>query len=325
MEPEDLLADNTGSEGSPSSDTASADLGANSGPTSPIEAFEQSLAEVSGQDGNAAAVADPNAPKAAEQAAPEGEGNPDEKLPFHNHPRWQEVLGERDTLKAQLEEVAPKIERLDYIDNFCSTNGLAPEEVAQGYTIMAALKACQSGRGDPAKALDMLRPFVGSLLSMTGEILPEDLQSQVQQGFITEAHAKELSRLRQGQQFQQKSEEQRQQEAWQGHVNSVVQQVNSWNTAQKSADPDWSVKEPLVLNAIQVAIQQQGYPRTVEDAKAICAAALEGVEKHLAPLRPKRPAKAPVKGGNNGTQKFDPTQAKSAREVFENSLSSLGK
>jgi hypothetical protein len=304
MEPEDLLADNTGSEGSPSSDTASADLGANSGPTSPIEAFEQSLAEVSGQDGNAAAVADPNAPKAAEQAAPEGEGNPDEKLPFHNHPRWQEVLGERDTLKAQLEEVAPKIERLDYIDNFCSTNGLAPEEVAQGYTIMAALKACQSGRGDPAKALDMLRPFVGSLLSMTGEI---------------------LSRLRQGQQFQQKSEEQRQQEAWQGHVNSVVQQVNSWNTAQKSADPDWSVKEPLVLNAIQVAIQQQGYPRTVEDAKAICAAALEGVEKHLAPLRPKRPAKAPVKGGNNGTQKFDPTQAKSAREVFENSLSSLGK
>lgn len=69
------------------------------------------------------------------EAKAEEEGDdPDAQVPFHNHPRFKQVLQERDSYKADADQYRN-------ITEFMSTNKLIGEEVAEGFEIMALLKS----------------------------------------------------------------------------------------------------------------------------------------------------------------------------------------
>ena len=71
-------------------------------------------------------------------------------VPFHKHPRFKEVIDQRNSFR-------DRAEQYDKITDFLDTNNLSAEEAAQGFQIMAMMKS------DPKAALDALNPFVQQL------------------------------------------------------------------------------------------------------------------------------------------------------------------
>lgn len=197
-----------------------------------------------------------------------------EKLPFHNHPRWREMLAERDSLK-------PKAEQYDKITTFMSSNGLSPEEMAEGIGIMALMK------NNPAEAYKALRKHAETLAVYAGEALPDDIRAKMDDGFIDADTAKELARLKAERQFVETRQQQEAERQQQYHVEMQRKQIHdavaTWEAAEKARDPDWSKKYEMVMERAQVLIQN-GQPNSPQEAVEFAKKALADVNARLRPL-----------------------------------------
>jgi len=197
-----------------------------------------------------------------------------EKLPFHNHPRWKEMITERDTLK-------PRAEQYDKITTFMTNNGLTPAEMAEGMGIMALMK------NDPIEAYKLLKEHASKLAKFSGDELPEDIRAKVDDGFIDNESAKELARYKAQQEFNE-TRQKEQMERQQQHQQEVSQKqihdaVLNWETTEKARDPDWSKKYEMVMERAAVLIQN-GNPGSPQEAVALAQKALSDVNARLRPL-----------------------------------------
>lgn len=228
-----------------------------------------------------AAVVDPDAVVADGDAVVA-----DADLPFHNHPRWKEVIAERDTFREDAT-------RYGNITQYMETNGLGSEEVAEGFAIMAALKS-----KDPAKlaeARDYFQSGLNTLDGMLGNVLPDDLQQRVEDGLIDEDGAQELARSR-------ASETLRAEQATarttadtatqadtdrQAASTAMIAAVEAWEVRTKATDPDYAKKAALVQTTCQAIVQRTGKaPATPEEALALTDQALVEVNAQLKSLVP---------------------------------------
>lgn len=230
-----------------------------------------------------------------EKAAAEGEAetppdaaaDPNADVPFHNHPRWKELLKERDALQ----EPARQFQQ---IETFMQANGLSADEVAEGYEVMALLK-----RGDAAsfaKALEWFEPRVQYLREQVGAVLPADLQQQVEDGFLDEDIAKELAESRAKLKLTDAEREraaERDAEAARATEAAQVgqrmaQAVNSWEEQIKATDPDYAKKSEMVETFARSMVQQNGKPPANEqEAVALVKAAYDKTNEVLRSVVPK--------------------------------------
>lgn len=230
------------------------------------------------------------------EADADAQAEADAKLPFHNHPRWKEVIAERDGFR---EDAG----RFRNIDSFMQQNNLLPEEVAEGFDIMAKLKS-----GEP-EALQEARSFFASRLealdNMLGLALPDDLQARVDSGEMTEDAAKELAEAKasaalresQAEAREQRTTEERQREAAVTAANAMATAVDTWEQRQKTADPDYAKKSALVETTCRAIVQETGQPpRNAAEAVALAEAALKRVNEQAKSLlpTPKRIVPAPL-------------------------------
>ena len=142
----------------------------------------------------------PEEPKEAtpkEDQAKEAEA--DAQLPFHKHPRWQEVLRERNEAReqvvaanAQVEQLQDAATRMGNIETYAQENDLNAEEFDAGLKIMALMKS------DPQAAYDALKPYMEGLEQATGLALPEDLQAAVDDGDVSLEFAQREAKRRAG-------------------------------------------------------------------------------------------------------------------------------
>lgn len=232
----------------------------------------------------------PEKPKDGADDADKGAGKDEEDPPFHQHPRWQKMVAERNELRGEIETMRPLAERQTAILEYMDRNELTPDEVGQGFAIMAALKS------DPAAAWDLMRPYVESVQAHLGNHLPDDLREKVESGLVDEDTARETARLRSERQFQAsraeraaaRSTEQRTNAQDVAAAQARVSAVDAWFSAQ-AADPDYAAVEPLLTGEIlrlQHVWGGQGKDFSTPDgAVALSKAAYENVRKHLAPRR----------------------------------------
>ena len=204
-----------------------------------------------------------------------------QELPFHKHPRWQEMVAEREALK-------PKAEQFEKINTFMTTNGLTPQEMAEGMYVMALMK------NNPVEAYQRLNGYVQNLARFTGDVLPPELQSKVDEALIDKESAKELARLqaerdfilaRQAQQhqaFQQESEYVRQQELI-AQSQAMVNAVSQWEQVERSRDPEWSAKYEMVQDRVKALLAERPASNPSE-AIEIARRALSDVNARLRPL-----------------------------------------
>lgn len=265
-------------------------------------------------------VVDPKTEDPASTAASPAEGDedgqttdedPDSKepdnedfsdVPFHKHPRFQQLLQTAKSNKADAEQYRN-------IQGFMDQSGLSPEETADGLIIMGLAKT------DPAAAWKAIQPWVTTLLHAAGEVLPEDLAARVQAGEMTRDAAQEVSRLRAQakaneakQTFDQQQSERRQQTE---QVNALVGEAVKWEQARQTRDPNFAAKlEPLKkeLAYLQVVEGKPTTPEGVRDQLNRAYKAVNDAPPAVALPTTDRPAKRPITGGSvSGTTRPEPT------------------
>ncbi len=246
-------------------------------------------------EGKAASVVDGEV-KPEGEAAAEGEG--EAEVPFHNHPRWKQLVAERDTFKEDAESYQG-------IQSFMQTNGLNGEEVAEGYEIMALLK--RGDRESLTKALEWFEPRTSFLREQIGAVIPDDIQARIESGELDETTAAELAQARATARLAERADEERTKREGEAEAATTAQTtvvnmqkaVQSWEDQTKAADPDYAKKAELVITMSRSIIQERGGkgPATVQEALDLAKTAYDRVNDTFALLIPKPKPVTPSPAG----------------------------
>lgn len=228
------------------------------------------------------------------------------KLPFNTHPRFRELVKEKNTYKAQVAEYESDAKQYREIQGFMQANGLTAEEVANSLDMMAKLK-----NGDPTKAYEVLQERLGMLEEIIGKKLPPELEEKIDQGYIDRETAQEL--------FQKQKEAERlaanaqsqidrmSQNDQQAKVAEIANAVSMWEQATKSSDPDFELKAELVKDRVRAHVASHGVPKTAEEALKVSKDAYDSVTQTLLKVRGDRaPMRTPVGGKTNGSAAPEP-------------------
>lgn len=224
--------------------------------------------------------------------------------PFHDHPRWKE-------LQAKNAELSRDADQFRKVDAFMVKNDLNAVEVADGLKVMALMKK------DPVRAREQLQQYIDDIDFVLGKKLPDDLQEKVDNGSMTEDAARELSITRQQKQAAESDltteRTNRTTEAHESLKRNIASEMTKWESDKLKSDPDYSVKQPLVLDRVQAIIfnRKRGLS-SVEDARAVGEQALKDVNEKLKNMLPKRTQIRNPPAGNNRPVSTEPKTLKDA-------------
>lgn len=249
-------------------------------------------------------------PDAAPSAADESDGHdkdkasapkePDDEnfsdVPFNKHPRFRELIEQRNAFK-------PDAERYRNLQTFLDQNAMSGEEAAQALNLAALRKR------DPEAAWAELKPYVQQLLVDIGEVLPPDLKAQVAAGQLAPDVAKQLAKERakattmQGkmsfdQQVEARKQERAQQQAAEEARGAILKAIRDWDAAARVKDPEFAKKYEDVQEKFLFIQHRDGRATTPEMVRKQLNAALKAVNDRITAARPRRPALTPVTGGS---------------------------
>lgn len=224
------------------------------------------------EDGEPADEPDP------EKEAPEAPDDEDySDVPFHKHPRFQQVL-------RQKREYQTDAEHYRNVQGFLDSNGLDGAEAAELLTIGGLMKT------NPAEAWQRMRPAVEKLLQAAGEVLPEDLRERVQQGELSNEAALEVSRIRAQQSSQERFrafEQQRQEHRQQTEATrQLTDTATTWESDRRRRDPNFDAKYDSLMDQVYALQRREGVPTSPEGVRAQLNKAYKAVAPPPVP-RPK--------------------------------------
>lgn len=279
----------------------------------------------SGEDKSGAAATDPSKDGKAKDEEDESDEPSEDELKA-----WKPKTRQRfEKLQAKYRDASERLEKAEveaghyrqFVD-FLDTNGINQDEANKLFEVGALLK------NDPFAALAAITPYYNDLLEITGQILPPDLQQQVKQGYLTQAHALEISRSRARGQVapviaQDQRERQQQRNSRQQGQNAASMQgaIAQWEQTWSKQDPDYSVKKDRVLDRLELMLaraqRENKLPQTVEQAVALANKAKKDVEAEMRQFKPKKPVNMVDGGNNNSSHLPDP---KDTRDVIRRTL-----
>lgn len=251
---------------------------------------------------------------------PEDEGD-DRGEGFGKHPRWKAMVAARNeyrteaqTATRELETMRAPAQQYGMIEQYMAENQLSSNEVTTGFKIMALMKS------DPAAAREALLDQLQTLNQFLGHALPQDLQQQVDEGYVTEDVARELAFRRnndvrvqqQHQQVAQQTQQQQAEQQTQQLRGQMAQAVASWETQIRQGDPDYAQKEAFVVRELQ-ALQQQYRVENPEQAVQLAKMAYDNVTKALRGMVKRPEVRQNVAGQRTGSS----TTAKPEPRSFE--------
>lgn len=178
-------------------------------------------------------------------------------VPFHKHPRFQQLLTKAKTNEADAN-------RYRSVENYMQVNNLSAEEAADAMDLMALSKR------DPRAALEKLRPMVRSLLEAAGEVLPADLQARVAQGQMPRDAALEVSRAQAQAAHvarQREAEQQAQVQAQErNRVTHIRETVGNWEQERMTRDPQYGAKAEYIKRELAYLQRAEGIPSDAQGA-----------------------------------------------------------
>ena len=234
-----------------------------------------------------------------------------EDVPFNQHPRFKELIAEKNELK-------PMADNYRQITDFLSTNNVSADEAAEGFKIMALIK------NDPVAAREALQPWIDDLDLYAGNRFPDDIREKYEQGHLDEAAAQELTRSRMASELAQGQQalmqEQLTQRDQQARLDDLAAVVTDWEDRRKQSDPDYSLKQDEMDDRVKALVSEFGQPQDAGQAIQLVEAAYEAVNARHAARLPQKKAVRTASGGNPaGNPAADPA---SVLEVIEQTLQS---
>ena len=249
---------------------------------------------------------------------------PDEKLPFHKHPRFQQVITERNEFEQKLAEYKPAAERMAVVEQFCRDNNIPAVDYDASIRLAALV------RNKPAEALAQLEKVVEALRVHTGATLPQDLQLQVDEGKLSLTHAQEMAKLRSDASQSKQRVTQTQESAAQQQQQRLASSLDSWTQAKIKTDPSFKPKRQgdqdgkyeLVTDKF-LSMWQQKAPQNVEEAITLVEAAYKSVHDFIERTMPKPAMRRPLSPKSSEQQRGEPVDIRKpgwAKEVARRTL-----
>lgn len=236
---------------------------------------------------------------------------PDEEnfsdVPFSKHPRFQQLIAQRNQFKQGHEQY-------EAVQTFLQENGLSGEDAANALRVQALLKR------DPHAAWTQLKPIVQDLLVRTGEVLPDDLRAEVRAGRLTQQNALEISRARamQGvQQNRQQVEQEISQNTQAVSAQRAIQQAAAEWEMGKLRDPksDFAKISEDVQKEVLWLQKRDGMPKDPAGVRKMLDDAEAAVRKRHKPKQ--KPGITPVRGGRAAGGNGHAPAPKSVLEIVQ--------
>ena len=281
-----------------------------------LAVVQSALQEDEAEDADSSPESDEEVTEEVAAEAVEGEGvDPSdedgdyEDVPFNQHPRFKELIAEKNELK-------PLADNYRQITDYLSDNNIDADEAATGFQIMAWIK------NDPVKAREALQPWIDELDLYAGNRLSDDIQQKVDQGYMDETAAADLQKSRMAADMAQAQQvlmqERLNETSQQNQLNDLAAVVTDWEERKQASDPDYSLKQDEMDDRVKALISEFGQPATPEEAIQLVEAAYGTVNQRFVTRRPQKKAVRTASGGNPaGNPSADPA---SVLEVIEQTL-----
>jgi hypothetical protein len=248
----------------------------------------------------------------------------DSKLPFHKHPRFQQVIKERGDFESKVKELEPAAQRMLAIEDYCRKNQINPQDYDDALRFAAVLK------GNPQEAVKQLKELTSTIEVALGVSLPNDLQQQVDDGKLGLDQAKELARVRFENQTLKQRQQNDQRQAQENQQRELQTSLQSWVQNKQKLDPAFKEKSQgtddgkfELVNAQFLRLWNDKAPQTVADAIALADRAYEQVSKFISSAQPKTQVRRPItstRSSQEQTEQIDVTKPGWARRVAANVL-----
>lgn len=154
--------------------------------------------------------------------------------------RFTEVNTKAKQFEGKVKELEPLAEAQRGVAEHCMQHEITPEQFRDWMDIAALANV------DPKQALEKLKPVLDRLQGATGDKLPAELQTAVDNGDISLDYAKRLvqaeSKSKYSDRQVQKTQEQVFAEKQQQFAQTMRQSVSSWIDTKKGSDPDFAPK-----------------------------------------------------------------------------------
>lgn len=198
----------------------------------------------------------------------------------HLNARAKKATRELGELKKQMEPLEDAHQRFTQLQNFVHENDIQPENVTLAFNAMAAMS-----RGDYASFIEMVKPWFDQAQQASGAAIAPDLQAQVDDGYLSEEHARELTKARLTGQItadKLKSVNQRQQQQQQAQNSQQQQQriasaIQAREAELQSMDPDYALKSSAILSLVHFHLENGARPRNEQEALKLINGAYERV------------------------------------------------
>ena len=214
----------------------------------------------------------------------------------------EQLVAERTS---EVEKLKPQAEQMDQLVGYMREHQVTPKDLNGSLQITALIN-----KGQYEDALTALSPIINQLLSLTGRTLPPELQQDVETGYITPERAAELQRAKlaasQAAEREKQSQERQAAERQKTENDRVTaiygQSATAWENSKKTSDPDWSMKQPLVMEMVEAellrmnASDPKSLPRDAKSVNDLLDKILAKVEKTVSQFRPAPKAITPMNG-----------------------------
>jgi len=217
-------------------------------------------------------------------------------------------------LRKQVRTMKPDAERGTALSRYLAESGVSGEEFVQLQDAGALLKR------DPLGARKILVEKIAEIDRALGITLPEDLQTEVEGGYISEDRARELSQAR--------ARAARAEEAIAGDRQAQAQQmlvsdVATWEAEMRRVDADFARKLPDIQSKVRLKVLERevaGKPVTSgAEAVQIAAEAYKAVNDMLAAFVPPRVATRP----SPSSAASAPATSPAPRSIYEAAMAGL--
>ena len=237
-------------------------------------------------------------------------------VPFNKHPRFQKLIAEKNELKELSNKYRNDSEQYKKITDFIQANNLTAKDAVEGFKIMSAL------RNNPEEGYKILQHHLNNVGNLTGRNLPKDIQEKVDDGFLDEDAAKELSQARAALYRERQMREQTQQRftnaSTAANETQMADAVKLWGEKTLANDPDFSLKQDEFNDRISAIVSERGVPKSPEEVVQIADDAYATINERFKARQPsKQPMKSSTKGKLGGVPVPEPN---SMRDIVSQAL-----
>jgi len=172
-------------------------------------------------------------------------------------------------------------------------------------------------RNNPDHAYKMLAHHLGNMSKVTGRSIPKDIQAKVNDGFLDEGAARELSQTRAKLarvQNQRKVDHVRtEKQHTQNQSNMLTGALQTWGENTLAKDVDFSLKQEEFNDRVIALVNERGQPKTQTEVLGLVDDAYATVNERFKARQPQPSAMKTATGGKlSGTPIVEPVSLRDA-------------